>query len=187
MILFRRLPIRYIRSFAERKQEQELKKQKEHFKTMIDELSRKEVYTLKDYRRELLNIEQKGKSFMKKLFSEVQPEEIELERSKKILNAFKDEEMTGSEKITGGIKDQVAQVTQTSIQSVNELLKSFDTQKRLHSFLKSRREKGEYIPQTSEELENMMKTDRPPITKHDIYSTKRKFSVKQKKWLPMMK
>ena len=184
MIVFRRFPIRYIRSFTEKKQEQDMKKQQEMFKTMIDDLSRKETYTLRDFKKEIANQEKQGKSFLRKIFSEADKDEIELERTKKILCAFKEEELGNNKQVNGEVKSEISQVTQTTIQNVNDVLKSFEMQVKLHQYLKSRREKGEYIPQTREELENMMRTDRPPANKHDMYNLKDKFSTKQRKWLP---
>ncbi|OMJ85251.1 hypothetical protein SteCoe_13488 [Stentor coeruleus] len=183
MLIFRRFPIRYVRSFTERKQEQELKKQKEQFRLMMDDLSKKEIYTLKDFKKELFTQDRKERNFFRKLFTEAQPEEIELEKQKKILSSFKDEELVMNEKISGEAKSEVAQVAQVNTSDVNELLRHFNMQKKLHSYLKSRRERGEYIPQTREELEIMMRTDRPDSSKEDFFNQKRKYSNKQKYWI----
>ena len=183
MIVYRRIPIRFAKTFAERKQEHDMKKQQEMFKEMIDELSRKEVYNLKDFKREVEGQEKKGKSFFRKFFSEAQPEEIELEKTKKILNAFKDEELIGKVPVSGEIKEEIVQVSQTTIQEVNNLLTTFKFQQKLHQYLKTRRENGEYIPQTREELEIMMRTDRPESSKEEKYGQKNKFSNHQKKWI----
>ena len=95
--------------------------------------------------------------------------------------------MTSSKTISGETKSEISQVTQTSIQEVNELMKHFTFQHNLHKYLKSRRERGEYIPQTREELQNMMRTDRPPASKGEVYNLKSKFSQDQRKWLPMQR
>jgi signal recognition particle GTPase len=186
-MLLKRLPVRFLRGFKEKYQEKELKKQQEAFRKMIEELSRKEEYTLRDFRKDIISQDSKGRSSIRKLFSEAQPEDIQLENQKKIVNAFKDEELIGNKPITREIKQEIAQVTQTTIQDVNDLMSTFKIQFKLHGYLKSRRERGDYIPQSKEELINMMRTDRPPHTKEEKYESKRKFSDLQKKWLPSIK
>ena len=183
MIVFRKLPIRFMRGFTERKQEQEMKKQKEQFKIYMEDMSKKEAYTLKDFKKDIMSQDKKEKSFIRKLFTESQPEEIQLETQKKILNAFKDDELLGSGKILGEAKSEIAQVSQTTTTDVNELLRYYKMQQRMHAYLKQRREGGEYIPQTKEELDAMMRTDRPAATKEDKYEQERKYSNFQKKWL----
>jgi signal recognition particle GTPase len=183
MIIFRKLPIRFIRGYTERKQEQEMKKQKEQFKIYMEELSKKDLYTLKDFKKDILSQDQKQRSFIRKLFTEAQPEEIQMEKQKKILSAFKDDELMGTGKVSGEAKAEIAQVSQTTSTEINELLRYFKMQSKMHSYLKQRRESGEYIPQTKEELDAMMRTDRPVATKEDKYEHQRKYSRNQKKWI----
>ena len=154
---------------------------------MLEDLSKKEIYTLKDFKKEIFTQDRKERNFFRKLFTEAQPEEIQLEKQKKILSSFKDEELAGSEKISGEVKSEVAQVAQANVTDVNEMLRHFNMQKKLHAYLKARRERGEYIPQTREELEIMMRTDRPDTSKEDFYENKRKYSNKQKYWVGSMR
>lgn len=182
-MLTKRIPFRLIMGFAQQKQEQDMKKMKEEFKVMVDELSRKDSFTLKDFKKDIFKQGQKSKSFIRRMFTEAQPEELQLEKMKKILNGFKEEELLGLEEISGEVKSEISHVTQTEVKDINDLIAAYKYQNMLHKYLKGRRERGEYIPQTQEELSNMLKTDRPINAKEHKYNQKRKFSTKERKWI----
>lgn len=181
-MLLRRLPIRFVQTYVEQKQTEEMKKQKQGFKEMIENLSKMDSYTLRDYKKECISQDSK-RGILRKMFTEAQPEEIQLEKAKKILNSMKDEELNSADKLSGVAKQEIAQITQTSIHDINSMLAQFKIQYKLHLYLKVRREKGDYIPQTQEELSIMMRTDRPPTTKEERFENERKFSNKQRRWL----
>ena len=180
-MFLRRIPFRSVQTYAEQKQTQELQKQKERFKAMIEELSKKDSYTLKDFKKEIFSQESK-KGFLRRIFTEAQPEEIQLEKFKKILNAMKEEEISYNEPITGDAKLEISQITQSPVQEINTLLQQYNLQYKLHAYLKARREKGDYIPQSQEELQVMMRSDRPPTTREERYEHIRKYSNYQRKW-----
>lgn len=182
-MLLRRFPLRFIQTYAEQKQSEEAKKQKANFKEMIESLSKKDSFTLRDFKKEVIAQDSRRGGFLRKMFIEAQPEEIQLEKAKKILNAMKEDELNSNEKITGEAKKEIAQVSQTNIKDINSLLMQYKVQHKIHVYLKARREKGEYIPQTSEELNNMMRTDRPPSSKEERFDHEKKYSKKQMKWI----
>lgn len=182
-MLLRRFPLRFIQTYAEQKQSEEAKKQKANFKEMVESLSKKESFTLRDFKKDVIAQDSRRGGFFRKMFTEAQPEEIQIEKAKKILNALKDDELNSSDKISGQAKIEIAQVSQTTIKDINSLLMQFKIQHRMHLYLKSRRERGEYIPQTSEELQSMMRTDKPVSNKEDRFDHEKKYSSKQMKWI----
>jgi signal recognition particle GTPase len=163
-------------------QAQEMQKQKERFKQMIEELSKKDTYTLKDFKKEIISQEVK-KGFLRRMFTEAQPEEIQQEKFKTIMNAIKEEELTSSQPLNGDAKLEISQITQIPVKDINNLLTQFKIQAKLHGYLKARREKGDYIPQSQEELQVMLRSDRPPSTREERYEHQKKYSTKQRKWL----
>jgi len=185
--LLSRAPVRYIKSFEERRQEAQMKKQQESFKKTMEELSRKEHYTLKDFKLEILQQAKQASTGIKKLWSGTQPEEAELLRMKKVMNALKEQELNESREVSDRVRQEVAQVVQLPIEEVNKVMKAYKFNRTLQGYLKQRREHNEYLPQTQEELTQILYTDRPPKSREQDFRRQKKYSRKMLKLMAYRK
>lgn len=173
------LNARFIRSLTERKQDHDMKKQREQFTRMIEEFSEKETYTLKDYRRETEEHIKKTRKGLSSLWSGSEPEEAELILSKKILNAMKEEELLDDAKLQYLERKEIASVVQCDIQDVNKVLQQYRANLRLQEYVKARKQRQEFLPGTQDELKQMMLIDRPPKTKDSIFTKIPRYNKKE--------
>lgn len=175
--------VRSMKSLQERRAEMQLKRQEEQFKKMIEDLSKKDTFTLKDFKKEISDHIKQTSSGIKKLWAGSQPEEAQLILQRKILNAIKEEELVDPQLITTETKQEISQVVQCSVEDVNSTLRMFRVQKSLHQYLKARNERGDYLPTNNEELHSMLMTDRPPRTKEQKIGKQPRFSKAQMRYL----
>lgn len=174
--------VRHIRSFQERRQDQQMKKQQELFKKSMEDLANKDYYCLRDFKREIMEQSKNSSSGFQKLWSGTQPEEAETLLFKKILNAFTPEELTSDSKFDSQTKQDIMQVAQVTAEDLNKVLRAYNFQKSIQSYLRARKEREEPLPETQDELTSMMRIDRPPPSEEQKYQGRRTFSKVQKKF-----
>lgn len=173
------LNARFIRSLTERKQEHDMRKQREQFSKMIEDFSEREAYTLKDFRRETEDQVKRTRKGLSSLWSGSEPEEADLLLSKKILNAMKEEELLDDAKLQYLERKEIASVVQCDIQDVNKVLQQYRANLKLQEYVKARKQRGEFLPSSQDELKHMMLIDRPPKTKDNIFTKIPRYNKKQ--------
>ncbi|CAG9317350.1 unnamed protein product [Blepharisma stoltei] len=180
---FRQPSLRFARTFQERQQEKNLKKQEESFKKYLEDISSKEVYYLRDFKQEIMElIKNSGNALSKFWQSGTQIEEAEKEKTKKILNAFHDSELT-EERFELDTKKEIALVSGYNVDDVNKVLRQFRLNQKIHRYLKERREKGEPLPENRNELDNMVLVDPPKRTREEKKRSQGSYSKKQLKYV----
>ena len=84
-----------------------------------------------------------------------------LEIQNKICCALSEEEKNGEVVLSRYDKQEIAEVTQLAISDVNDVLAKMKQMKGFHKFLKDKRARNEPMPERSEDLMMMYKTERP--------------------------
>lgn len=94
--------------------------------------------------------------------------EAAMQEQRKVLSAFFEEELLNPDSITGRRaanrvkkKQEIARVSETSIQDINALLKNFRMMRDMQVWLRKMKEKGEALPETQGELLNRFRAERP--------------------------
>ena len=151
------------------------------FQKMMEEYSQKETYTLKDYKKEIEESLKNARSGIQKLWSGTEPEELESIMSRKVLNALTPDELIHNAKLTMVEKQEIAQVVQCEIEVINKVLTSFNSNKRVHEYIRARKERGEHLPSSREELMQIMHLDPPPKSKDQAFAKTPRFNSKQLK------
>lgn len=147
---------------------------------MIKELAAKEEFTLRDYRTHVVDHLKSQQSGFMKLLSGTSQEESEIIDSRKVLNSLKDEELLDHKLVDSEVRKEIAQVVQLSIQQVNKVMTAFKAEMKLHAYLKARKDRNEHLPETQEELQVMMRADRPPANFEEKSAVHRKTSNQQR-------
>lgn len=177
------LMTRSVRTLQQRRDDMAIKRQQESFKKFVSELALKDDYTLLDYKREILaNIKTASSSWLK-AFRQADPEEADLEKHRRLICAFKEEELLDDSLVNSAVKIQVAQVTGYEPDEVNRLIRLYKLNHHLHLYLKQRRVKGEPLPENEEDIRFMLRADEPPEGISKPKRTKTKWSKQQLKTL----
>ena len=117
-----------------------------------------------------------ARSGLQKLWSGTEPEEAEMIMSRKVVNAIKEEELQQTKTLPFSARKEIAQVVQCDLETVNKVLLHFKTNSKLQEYIKSRKDRGEYLPRNKEELMQLMHMDRPPKSKDHMFMKKPKHS-----------
>mmetsp|Transcript_21324 Transcript_21324/g.39188 ORF Transcript_21324/g.39188 Transcript_21324/m.39188 type:complete len:186 (-) Transcript_21324:19-576(-) len=174
---------RPIRTLQQRRDDMAIKRQQDTFKKFVTDLAAKDEYTLLDYKREILNNIKSNSSSWLKAFKQADPEEAELEKNRRLICAFKDEELLDESLITPTTKSEVAKVTGSTPEEVNKMLRLFKLNHNLHQYLKQRRVHGEPLPENEEDIRNMMQCDEQPGALKRPNVRRRRMSPTQMKYL----
>lgn len=160
--LYLHQPIQYnFVGFRERLEKQNLEKSQKDFREEMEFLANKPSFTMADYKQRTIDgLVKMNKGLLSKLQSGNEDTKEMMQKHKKILNAFFDDELV-AEHIASDVKKQVAQVVQVEIADVNMMLKMFNYYKDMHKFLRKMKERGEQLPQTNEEFTYRFRTERP--------------------------
>jgi|TARA_B110000285_G_C15090456_1_gene598772 signal recognition particle GTPase len=95
------------------------------------------------------------------MFMGDETEKKSLEKQQKICAALTEEEMNGEITLTREDKKEVAEVTQCTIDDVNDTLSKFKQMGGFHKYLKDKRARNEPMPESNEDLTMMYKIERP--------------------------
>ena len=102
-----------------------------------------------------------------------------LEGQNKVLSAMYDEEKSYPEKLTKDKKKEICEVSQTEQADVKDVIDKFEQLFGFHKFLIKRRDRGEPMPDTQDELFDIYRYERPAFLT-DTGSEKQKYSNKQR-------
>ena len=120
----------------------------------------KESWTLHDFHEKVMQ-GLANTSNIKQMFMGDEMEKKTLENQNKICAALTDEEKNGDVRLTREDKKEIAEVTQCTIDDVNDTLAKFKQMGGLHKYLKEKRARNEPMPESSEDLNMMYKIERP--------------------------
>ncbi|KAL4429158.1 hypothetical protein ABPG74_015186 [Tetrahymena malaccensis] len=141
-------------SFKEKMEKKQKEKAEDEFKKEIEFLANKPSFTLVDFKQRVIDQLSKLKKGLKaKLLSGQQENEAALTKQKTLLNAFTDEELIDPSKIASIQKKQIAMIAQCEVEDVNKLIHAFKNLQQAHAFLRRTKEKGQPLPESSEELQ----------------------------------
>ena len=84
-----------------------------------------------------------------------------LEKQNKICSALTEDEKNGEVNLTREDKKEIAEVSQCTVDDVNDTLAKFKQMGGFHKYLKEKRARNEPMPETNEDLQMMYKIDRP--------------------------
>ena len=109
-----------------------------------------------------------------------------LENQNKICSAMFEGELTEEVRVSGSDRQEIAEVTQLETSDVGDMLNKFNQMKGFHKFLKERRSKNLPMPESSDDLMNIYKIERPKFlmqrpNKHKRLSPKDKYRAMYKK------
>jgi hypothetical protein len=171
------VPMYNFASFQDKLEKRQQQMGEQEFKKEMDFLVNKPSFTLADYKQRILDGLTKLKKGLKaKLMTGNEATEANLMVQKKILNSFFDHELVSDKKLSGKTKQEIAVVSQTTIEDINTLLKNYEHLRSMHGWLKTVKENGEPLPQSQEELGHRFRRDRP-LTKSYM-----KFKIKRKRY-----
>lgn len=168
-------------SFQDKLEKRQQQMGEQEFKKEMEFLVNKPSFTLADYKQRIIDGLTKLKKGLKaKLMTGNEATEANLMVQKKILNSLFDHELVSDKKLDGKTKQEIAVVSQTTIEDVNTLIKNYEHLKSMHTWLKQTKENGEPLPQSQEELGHRFRKDKP-LTKSYI-----KFKIKRKRYSKRM-
>uniref|UniRef100_A0A7S3JN92 Uncharacterized protein n=1 Tax=Euplotes harpa TaxID=151035 RepID=A0A7S3JN92_9SPIT len=103
----------------------------------------------------------KEKSTLKTMFYGEDVEIKVLEGQNKILSAMYDDEKTDPDKLSKPIQKEITEVTQMKMDDIADVMKKYNQLSGFHKFLIKRRERGEPMPENSDELMDIYRYERP--------------------------
>lgn len=123
------------------------------FKKEIAAMANKPTFTLLDYKQRVQDeLNKIKKSITAKAMGNTEKEQAKLEKKRKVLNGFFDEELNGETNVSGAIKQEVALVVEETVDEVNGVLKEFKRYQSMHAYLRLLKEKGHDLPETMTQL-----------------------------------
>ena len=108
-----------------------------------------------------------------------------LEGQNKVLCAMYDEEKSDPSKISKDIIREVCEVSQLKIDDVKDVINKYNQLKGFHKFLIKRREKGEPMPENSDELMDIYRYEKPSFLMNK--NKEQKYSKRQREYLTRRK
>ena len=90
-----------------------------------------------------------------------------LEGQNKVLSAMYDKEKSNPETLTKEIKTEIYEVSQMTKEDLDDVLRKFKQMQGFHKFLITRRERGEPMPETNEELIDIYRYEKPSFLRED--------------------
>ena len=122
----------------------------------------KDQFNIHDFHERVIKgLQQKG-SFRMLLWGDDVEFKV-LENQNKICAALSDDEKNEEKKLSRADKEEIAEVTQLSVNDINDVLEKHKQMKGFHQYLKARRQRNEPMPETREDLMMMYRIDKPPF------------------------
>jgi len=116
-------PLQRSFGFADKFQQRQLDKQKDEWSKEIDFMANKSNYTLYDLRQRVLDgLNKLQKGIKAKFMSGNEQNEANLIKQRKVLSAMTDDELLAPfENLNGTKKKQIALISETTVQDVNQM------------------------------------------------------------------
>lgn len=168
------VPLRGVKSMEERKEEQD----RQAFVDDINYFCAKEQFNLYDFHERVLNA-LKQKSSVKMMIWGDDAEVKVLESQNKVCSAMYEHEKTET-RLSTESKKEIAEAAQVPLSDVEDVLQKHKQLCDFHLWLLSRKERGDPMPESREELMQIYKIERPSFLTPKMH--KKSYSRRQTKY-----
>ncbi|KAK8794689.1 hypothetical protein WA158_001670 [Blastocystis sp. Blastoise] len=161
-------------SVTKKSENMQQKQMKEAFTNMMNTMKTIDKFKLKDAKEMLAIMTEKSgvDGWRSKIPGVSKMEEIKDVKARlAIFNNFTEKELEDARIIDRRVKERVANSSNCTVKDVDQALMFFDEQKMIHKYVQTRLHNNLSLPETSEELVNMIREDPRGISKNQIMRT----------------
>lgn len=147
----------FVKSMEERKEEKEQKAFQEDIKYFLS----KDTFNIHDFHERVMHGLKQKSTFKLMVWGEDAEVKV-LEGQNKICSAMYDDEKTDPlRKLTPEMKKEIAETTQMQVSDVQDVIQKYKQLQQFHNYLRTKKQRGEPIPESRDELMQMYRVERP--------------------------